>query len=183
MLHNSDPILGVAARFLGWRYSAGRPRVPFHPHPAFPTSLVAPGQMTTNCSTFTACVLMAVYPDAEWDRRSYGELQLFANDDGSVTPDAPVQAVVRADVGAAVAPPTEQQPLGGGWHLVQGWEGLQPPTGHAFFLHRHQDDGWYWMLHASSQGGRGPVLAAVHVRKVLHRYPAGLYCAQLDAPR
>lgn len=157
-------LLMAASLFLGWDYTTSRPSVPFLPHPEYPRSLVNPKDRATNCSTFTAAVVMATYPTAGWTDRSYGQLQVFAG----MPLDAPVQAVREAGVGIAT---DELKP--GRWHLVQGWRKTDPPRGHAVLVRRGEGDA-IDILHASSRLG-AVVMELDTVEGLARRFPAGVH--------
>ena len=161
-------LLMAASLFLGWDYTTSRPSVPFLPHAEYPRSVVNPAARATNCSTFTAAVVMATYPTAAWTDRSYAQLQVFAG----MRFDSPVLAVVEAGVGNAV---DALQP--GRWHLVQGWRKLSPPRGHAVLVQRGQDDALD-ILHASSRLG-AVVIESDTVSGLERRFPAGYFAACL----
>lgn len=118
-----DQRIGYALQpFGGWGYATSSPRVPYRPHRAFPAAMVATGEQDTNCSTLTACLLMAAYADAPWRTEHYCALQVWQG----FGPTAPVDAVVGLGLAEDVGE------LRYGWHLAQGWR--SSGTGHAFLL-------------------------------------------------
>jgi len=128
--------------FAAWGYTTRSPRVPYRPHRAFPAALVATGEQDTNCSTLTACLLMAAYPDAPWTTEHYCALQVWQG----FGPTAPVEAVQSAGVAERV-----EQLTPGRWHLAQGWR--SSGTGHAFLLWLSADGDVLLRVHAGSGPG------------------------------
>lgn len=142
----------AAAPYVGWRYDLARPRVAY-PSPAVPHSLVDPAAGVTNCSTLTASVLTAAYPDADWTPREYGDLQVFA-DRLPGYPDAPIRALERVGVGSRVDRPTASTA-----YLVQLWRqtGAKPGDfrGHAVIVLRYSDGRLRLLEATSREGGLG----------------------------
>jgi hypothetical protein len=169
-------IHACAAFYLGWRYTYQSPRVPYAAE-RIPGSVVNGIGGVTNCSTLTAGVLLAVYPDGGWDGQSYGDLQVFADRLADGVGDSPIRAVERAGVGARVAAPLP------GWALCQGWRVAGPDPGdwrgHAVILHSRGPAGLR-VLEASSRSGKiGPRWRQTSWAGLVEEYAAGVHVAQL----
>jgi hypothetical protein len=157
----------AAYPFLGWAYRYAAPATPYTT--ALTSGLALEGDRTTNCSTLTTTILGAVYPDAAWTSREYGDLQVFADRLPSY-PDSPIRAVQRMGVGSPV-----DDFDASGWYLCQGWWSLgAKPSGHAVLIEARPDG--IWVLQASS--GIGPTWgkAAKHPRDI---FDAAVYIARL----
>jgi len=166
----------AALPFLGYRYDEQRPGVPYLSGSMPPARAELPRK--TACSTFTAALLMAVYPDAPWTLREYGDLQSFRDRfdvGGFPLGDAPIAAVERMCVGMQV-----DRFMAGSWHLVQGWRRPNPPGGggHAFLV--YAEDHHLMVLEASGTGtsGIGPQFTR-KVEEDLHSRYALVHIARL----
>jgi hypothetical protein len=124
-----------------------------------------------NCSTLTASILTAAYPDRPWGRQEYGDLQVFADRLPS-RPNAPIMAAVRMRVAVAV------DLLPDGWSLVQGWRRFSPtPSGHAVLVLR--DGARALVLESTSQALLGPRLRETTPEALRSEFSAGLYVGRL----
>jgi len=169
-----DLPLGVRLRlaascYLGWGYARDYPHVPFHA-PGLPEKLYSVVDRNTNCSTFTASLLMAVYPREAWTAEDYGDLQVYA-DRLPARPDSPCQAVERHGLGTRVA-----APVVGRWHLMQGWRIFgAKPSGHGIFVYARSAD----LLVLEAATSPGPRWRPVSLGALAREYPAGLYASVL----
>lgn len=167
----------AASLLLGWRYPA-RPTVEVYPPTKPPGFPLRPARSDTerviDCSTMTSWLLHEVYR-VGWDREDYADLQVFASR-LPAHPDAPIRAVVRRGVGVRV---DELDQVG--WHLVQGWQSLSPPRGHAL-LAQVLDDGRVRVLESTSRELRGPRWRPTTEALLRQRYAAGLHLARLRDP-
>ena len=115
---------GLVAAYKGWTYHRTQVGAA-HGAGAMPLSVTASRRRQTNCSTFLADVVMALYPNAGWTSTDYGDVQVYADR----LPDYPasmVRAMVRRGVGREVDGPM------GGVHVVQGW--VRPWVGHQMIV-------------------------------------------------
>jgi len=169
----------VSACFLGWRYSMSVPRVPFRAG-SIPRSMVEPAASVTNCSTLTAAVLMACYPEAPWTLREYGDLQVYADRLPSM-PNAPILAIERAGIGSRV-----DAPAANAVHLVQGWRKMGPTAadfrGHAVIVATDAEPGRLRILEATSKRmNLGPRWRESTLDDFRREFPAALYFGALGA--
>ena len=114
--------------YAGWAYDRANVGV-VTKHAAIPAVVRNAPYRATNCSTLTVDLLFALYPDAGWDGKDYGDLQVFA-DRLPGRPFAPIEAAVRRQVGYEV-----DFFITGCWHLCQGWHAKPARTGHAFLVY------------------------------------------------
>ena len=161
-----DRLLHAAVFYLGGSYTTKGPQVPF----GLPSGFARlPDGKATNCSTMTACLLAATYPEAPWDAGAWGQLQVYDRR----RLDSPMEAVHRMGVGFQVDTFTE-----GRWHLVQGWRSLDPLRGHAFLV-KGMPDGRELVLQASSRNQVGPTLDLKARGWTSDTYPHRVYIALL----
>lgn len=167
----------AASLYLGWYYDHADPHVAYE-SPGIPAGLVRNGRTAyagIDCSTLTASVLTACYPDAPWTSREYGDLQVF-EDRLPANPSAPVTACIRMRI-AHMQPDLTL----GRWHIVQGWRTLDPrPSGHAFLV--QAGPGTALVLESTSWRGIGPRWRYTTPTSLRDAYPAGLYIARLESP-
>ena len=139
-------------------------------------------QRLTNCSTLTMSILTSVYPNADWERDDYGQLQVYAEHIQD-NPDSPVDAVVEVGVGDRV-----DILVPGKWHLFQGWRTIDHSkprySGHAFLVLADHNGNVDQILEATSRkysNGRmiGPRYKKVSLEALKQEYKAGIYMAVL----
>jgi hypothetical protein len=157
----------ASSRLLGWRYGTGpATRFPYLA-PSIPPTLVTAGPSCIDCSSLTTWVLATVYPSHGWDQQSYEDMQIY----DPTRPWSPVEAVERFGVGSRVV-----APVGGAWHLTQGWRSLDPLAGgHARLAYAHpaDPDSLVVLESTSRDGGRGPTWTRTTWAKLLHHYRNG----------
>lgn len=161
----------------GWRY--GRtPRVewPWPRGVKGPALAGAPIDREIDCSTLTASLLMAAYPEARWTAQQYADLQVF----DARRPASPMDAVVAVGVGEQVADFAAER-----WHLVQGWRRLpghpKGASGHAIIVY-DRGTGVLDVLESSSLEMIGPRWRTTTAEKLREEFPAALYLARLRDP-
>lgn len=115
----------LVAAYRGWTYHRTNVGC-VHGLGAMPVSVRTAPYRATNCSTFVADVVMALYPDAGWTGVDYGDLQVFS-DRLPTYPDAPIRALRRRMVGRQV-----DGPMGPGVYVCQAWAARW--AGHVFFV-------------------------------------------------
>jgi len=131
--------------YMGWGYESPPTGVAYRSG-WLPPGLLVQGQGDIDCSTFTASVLMAMYPQAPWTEREYGDLQVF-RDRLPDNPDSPIQAVERMCIGGSLTAETMEP---GFWHLLQLWRRADFTGGHAVFAMRLTDGGYHTVESSSS---------------------------------
>ena len=107
-------IQAQASLFLGWRYarSGEQQEVPYYVQ-GFPSSLLGTDARRVDCSTFTAWLLMSVYPQLQ-DRKAYEALQIW----DAAKPFSNCDLLMARRVAGEAETPAK-----GCWYLVQTWEG------------------------------------------------------------
>lgn len=142
--------LGVlVAAYEGWTYHRTQVGAA-HGLGSVPRSVTGSRRRQTNCSTFLADVVMALYPDAGWTSTDYGDIQVYEDR----LPDYPasmVGAMVRRGVGREVDGPS------GGLHVLQGW--ARRWSGHQMFV-VDDDPGAGRLLVIDANIGRREAVAA-----------------------
>jgi hypothetical protein len=143
----------IAASYtLGFRYGTGASvRFP-SPYPGV-TVKISPHSSQIDCSSFTAWILSVVYPDAPWDKTTYGDMQIF----DAARPWSPIEAVERAGVGSRTA-----SRVPGAWALCQAWKDARTDDGdslgggHARIIRFDEEGDGVLVLDSSTRSSRGP---------------------------
>jgi len=161
-----------ASQYVGWGYLRDHPHVAYYA-PGLPNGLADELDKATNCSTLTASIVCACFPDeCGEDADLYGDLQVYADRYEAGIYDSPCLAVERVKAGERV-----DKLLTGRWHLIQGWRRLgSKPSGHAFLVFVQPDGSGLLVLEAASIG---PRWRTTTLAGLATEYPAGLHAAVL----
>ncbi len=181
-LPSSGRIWLALGPYLGWHYTREGTPAPnrlgvAYSTPEIPPALVVAGvDRHINCSTLTASILTAAYPQVGWTTDDYRDIQLART---PFVADAPIRAVERLHIGRRV-----EDWVIGSFHLVQGWRSLSPPDGHALLVHALADGRLAVVESTSRTDAIGPgVRVSIVTREVFAARYSTIYRAVADDRR